>query len=229
MRENSLVIQTRNLTRRFKSGQNELTVLDKVSFELNAGESLAIIGPSGSGKSTLLGLLAGLDSPSEGQVTILGKDLSQLQEEPLARFRGRHMGFIFQSYRLLPALTAEENVRVPLELAGKADAVDAARAWLARVGLEQRGGHRPVELSGGEQQRVALARALAPNPDLLLADEPTGNLDSKTGSAMMELIFSLVKQQGATLVLVTHELSLARRASRMLELQDGKIIRCEPD
>ena len=210
--------------RRYRTGSGHLTVLDGISFSVAAGERLAVVGPSGSGKSTLLGLMAGLDAPDAGRVVVEGRDLAGLSPSALARLRGQRMGFVFQSYRLLPTLTALENIAVPLDLAGRADADATARAWLARVGLAERADHLPAKLSGGEQQRVALARALAPGPALVFADEPTGNLDSRTGAAMTELLFGLVAESGATLVLVTHDLALAGRAGRRIELSDGRIV-----
>ena len=189
-----------------------------------AGERLAIVGPSGSGKSTLLGLMAGLDAPDSGRVLVEGRDLSALSPSALARVRGERMGFVFQAYRLLPTLTAIENIAVPLELAGRKDTIQIASTWLARVGLSERAHHLPGKLSGGEQQRVALARALAPKPALVFADEPTGNLDRHTGTAMADLLFSLVTDSHATLVLVTHDPALAARASRRIELSDGRIV-----
>jgi putative ABC transport system ATP-binding protein len=218
------VLCLEGVTRRYPAGGGVLTVLSDIAFSIAAGERVAVVGPSGSGKSTLLGLMAGLDAPDEGRVLVEGRDLGGLSPSALARLRGQRMGFIFQSYRLLPTLTALENISVPLELAGRADAQDQARAWLARVGLGERAGHLPAKLSGGEQQRVALARALAPAPALVFADEPTGNLDRRTGAAMTELLFSLVADSGATLVLVTHDLELAARAGRRIELSDGRIV-----
>ena len=226
--DDGVILKAEDLTKEFDTGHHHLKVLDRVQLAVRSGDSLSIIGPSGSGKSTLLGLLAGLDTPSRGRVILSGLDLAAMDEDELTAVRSRRVGFIFQSYRLLRTLTAEENVRVPLELAGDPKAVPKARAWLDKVGLSDRLEHLPAQLSGGEQQRVALARALAPEPDVLFADEPTGNLDSKTGAEMAELIFSLVRQHGTTLVLVTHELSLARRADRILELKDGKIVREAP-
>jgi putative ABC transport system ATP-binding protein len=218
-----IVLETENLSKRFPSGQGYITVLDGITLQIEKGESVAITGPSGSGKSTLLGLLAGLDSPSEGRIIIEGNDLGQMTEEEITAFRGKRMGFMFQSYRLLPTLTAEENVRVPLELAGDSLATERAHEWLKQVGLEHRLNHFPAQLSGGEQQRVALARALAPQPALLFADEPTGNLDSTTGLEMADLIFSLVTANETTLLLVTHELSLSKRAGRIISLKDGRV------
>jgi putative ABC transport system ATP-binding protein len=220
----SAVLAVERLTKRYPAGAGEITVLDDVSMSAERGESVAITGPSGSGKSTLLGLVAGLDRPSSGRVLVEGRDLGGMGASELAAFRGARMGFVFQSYRLLPTLTAEENVRVPLELAGVRDARATARDWLDRVGLGARAEHLPAKLSGGEQQRVALARALAPQPALLFADEPTGNLDSRTGSAMADLLFSLVRDRETTLVLVTHERGLAERAGRIIELRDGRVV-----
>jgi len=217
------VLEVANVSKRYGSGADMLTVLDAVSFSVAAGASAAVVGPSGSGKSTLLGLLAGLDAPSAGSVRIEGRDLAGMSSGELAVFRGKRLGFIFQSFRLLPGLSAEENVRVPLELAGVSAARATARAWLARVGLEARVKHRPAQLSGGEQQRVALARALAPRPALIFADEPTGNLDSRTGAAMADLLFDGAKELGATLVVVTHDRVLAERAGRIIALRDGRV------
>ena len=220
----SAVLMLEGVTRRYRSGGGLLTVLSEVSFTVAAGASVAVVGPSGSGKSTLLGLMAGLDAPDEGRVLVEDRDLSGLSPSQLARLRGQRMGFVFQSYRLLPTLTALENIAVPLELAGRGDALAQARTWLARVGLAERADHLPGKLSGGEQQRVALARALAPAPALVFADEPTGNLDRRTGAAMTDLLFGLVGESGATLVLVTHDLALAARAGRRIELSDGRIV-----
>jgi putative ABC transport system ATP-binding protein len=218
------VLQLDGVARRYPTGGGQLTVLDGISFSVAAGERLAVVGPSGSGKSTLLGLMAGLDAPDAGRVLVEGRDLAALSPSGLARLRGERMGFVFQSYRLLPTLTALENIAVPLDLAGRRDADTVARSWLGRVGLAGRADHLPAKLSGGEQQRVALARALAPGPALVFADEPTGNLDSRTGIAMTDLLFGLVGETGATLVLVTHDLALAGRAGRRIELSDGRIV-----
>ena len=207
-----------------KAGDPDLTVLDQVSFTLQSGEAVAVVGPSGSGKSTLLGLVAGLDVPTQGRVLVDGQDLAQLKPGALASFRGTRMGFLFQSYRLLPTLTAEENVRIPLDLAGRADAQERAREWLERVGLGKRLHHLPAQMSGGEQQRVALARALAPGPSLLFADEPTGNLDSTTGQAITDLIFAQVRAHQVTCLYVTHDAALAARADRILRLRDGRLV-----
>jgi putative ABC transport system ATP-binding protein len=204
-------------------GEGRLDILSDIAFTVGPGESVAIVGASGSGKSTLLGLLAGLDVPSGGTVRILGKDLFALDEDARAALRGEAVGFVFQSFQLLPALTALENVMLPLELAGQADARAVARQWLERVGLAGRTGHYPKHLSGGEQQRVALARAFAPNPRLLLADEPTGNLDAATGAAVIELMFALNREAGTTLILVTHDEALAARCGRKLRMQAGRL------
>jgi putative ABC transport system ATP-binding protein len=223
-----IVLETENLSKAFGEKDRPLQVLDQVSLSIRAGDSWAIVGPSGSGKSTLLGLLAGLDTPSEGRVLLGGTDLGSLKEHELARIHNRKVGFVFQSYRLLPTLSAEENVRVPLDLAGDPESKDKARVWIEKVGLTHRKGHLPAQLSGGEQQRIALARALAHEPEVVFADEPTGNLDSRTGAAVADLLFSLVRERGTTLILATHELSLAQRTDRILELKDGKIIREGP-
>jgi putative ABC transport system ATP-binding protein len=214
-----VVLETRKLSKRFAN----LKVLENINLKVHQGERLAITGPSGSGKSTLLGILAGLEAPSEGEVLVEGQALGPLNEEALAAFRGRRIGFVFQSFRLLPTLSAVENVRVPLELAGRRDAEAVAVTWLERVGLKDRLTHLPAQLSGGEQQRVALARAMAPEPAIILADEPTGNLDSKHGKLMKELLFGLLRRQKATLVLVTHDEKLAREMDRILRMQDGRI------
>lgn len=206
-----------------EAGQEALVILQEIDFSVTAGESVAIVGASGSGKSTLLGLLAGLDLPTQGSVRLAGQDLGQLDEDARARLRGRLLGFVFQSFQLLPALTALENVMLPLELAGTAGAEATARAWLERVGLEQRLRHYPRHLSGGEQQRVALARAFAPNPQLVLADEPTGNLDAATGERIIDLMFHINAEAGTTLVLVTHDEAIARRCSRVLRMHGGRL------
>jgi putative ABC transport system ATP-binding protein len=201
-----------------------LSILEDVTLGVGAGESVAIVGPSGSGKSTLLGLLAGLDRPSAGRVRLAGQELGELDEDALARLRGEQVGFVFQSFQLLPSLTALENVMLPLELLGRADARAAGRAVLERVGLAGRLGHYPRQLSGGEQQRVAIARAFAPHPRVLFADEPTGNLDRATGERVADLLFDLNREQGTTLVLVTHDERLAARCDREVHLADGRIV-----
>ena len=218
------VVEVSHLSRAVRSDDGvPLSILDDVSFTIAAGEAIAIVGASGSGKSTLLGLLAGLDSPSGGSVRIRGQDLFALDEDGRAELRGACVGFVFQSFQLLPALTALENVMLPLELAGRRDARQEAEAWLGRVGLSGRLRHYPRQLSGGEQQRVAVARAFAPQPALVLADEPTGNLDVATGEAVIELMFSLNAESGTTLVLVTHDNALAARCGRILRLAAGRL------
>ncbi len=205
------------------NGGEPLTILQDISFSVMPGETVAIVGASGSGKSTLLGLLAGLDEPSSGEVRLDGETLNALSEDQRARLRGRLLGFVFQSFQLLPSLTAVENVMLPLELAGVAKGSELARTWLERVGLAHRLQHYPKHLSGGEQQRVALARAFAPNPRLVLADEPTGNLDAATGQQIIELMFDLNARQGTTLLLVTHDEAIAARCGRILRIQSGRL------
>ena len=204
-------------------GAAQVHVLKSVSLSINQGETVSLLGPSGSGKSTLLMTLAGLERPDSGAVRIGGRDLGAMSEDALARFRGENIGVVFQSFQLIPTMTALENVAVPLELAGKADAFARAAAELASVGLEDRLSHYPAQLSGGEQQRVALARALAPDPLILAADEPTGNLDSETGASVIDLIFAQQARRGATLVLVTHDAALADRCGRRVRLRSGRI------
>ncbi|OIQ99164.1 lipoprotein-releasing system ATP-binding protein LolD [mine drainage metagenome] len=217
------MIEVVGLGKEVQSGDGRLVILHQISFRVMAGEAVAVVGASGSGKSTLLGLLAGLDLPSEGRVMIAGQDLTQLTEDGRAALRGRMLGFVFQSFQLLPALTALENVMLPLELAGRRDAGATAREMLGRVGLEERLNHYPKHLSGGEQQRVALARAFAVRPQLLLADEPTGNLDAATGSQIIELMFAMNAEQGTTLILVSHDEALAQRCTRVLRLVGGRL------
>nr|WP_310735226.1 ATP-binding cassette domain-containing protein [Dokdonella fugitiva] len=200
-----------------------LTILERVSLEVERGDSLAIVGASGSGKTTLLGLLAGLDRPSTGSIALAGERLDALDEEARARLRRSRVGFVFQSFHLLPALNAEENVMLPLELDGRDDARERAADALARVGLGARRHHYPAQLSGGEQQRVALARAFVHGPDILFADEPTGNLDQRTGAGIGDLLFALNREHATTLVLVTHDATLAARCARSLRLREGKI------
>ena len=225
----SSILAARNLSKVVNSAEGTLTILHDLDLELNKGDSLAIVGASGSGKSTLLGLLAGLDLPSGGAVLLAGKNLSELDEDQRARLRAEHVGFVFQSFQLLDSLTALENVMLPLELEGQADARQRARALLERVGLGQRLTHYPRQLSGGEQQRVAIARAFAAEPDVLFADEPTGNLDSHTGERITELLFQLNQERGTTLVLVTHDERLAHRCQRLIRLEAGHLIdRVEP-
>ena len=198
-------------------------ILKGINLDIARGETLGLVGPSGSGKSSLLMLMGGLERATGGQVRALGHDLTRLGEDALARVRRQHMGVVFQSFHLIPTMTALENVATPLELAGVADAFDRAAAELAEVGLEDRMHHYPAQMSGGEQQRVALARAAAPRPDILLADEPTGNLDATTGAAIMDLLFGLNARHGATLILVTHAPDLADRCQRRVHLNDGRI------
>jgi len=217
------VLEVEGLGKDVASGESTLTILHEISFSVSAGESVAVVGASGSGKSTLLGLLAGLDLPTRGSVQLAGQDLAALDEDGRAALRGRELGFVFQSFHLLPALTALENAMLPLELLGAADPQPAAEAMLARVGLTERLGHYPKHLSGGEQQRVALARAFAVHPRLLLADEPTGNLDAATGRQVIDLMFAMNAEQGTTLVLVTHDETLASRCGRTLRLVAGRL------
>jgi putative ABC transport system ATP-binding protein len=218
------IIHAEALTKIVRSGDAPLTILDGVTFEVEPGASIAIVGASGSGKTTLLGLLAGLDRPTSGEIRIDGAALSILDEDALAAMRQRLLGFVFQSFQLLPALTALENVMLPQELAGASDAETRARSWLDRVGLAKRTTHYPRQLSGGEQQRVAIARAFAGEPKLLMADEPTGNLDGATGVEVADLMFRLNREHGTTLVLVTHDVSLAARCGRRLSLAAGRLV-----
>lgn len=218
------IVQATGLTRQVLSGDQPLVILHDVSFEVESGESLAIVGASGSGKSTLLGLLAGLDVPSSGNVLLNGIDLFALDEDGRARLRGELAGFVFQSFQLLPALNALENVMLPLELAGLKDARQRAEVSLQQVGLSERAYHQPKHLSGGEQQRVALARAFVTQPKILFADEPTGNLDADTGAQVIELMLDLNRARGTTLILVTHDESLARRCSKQLRLAAGRVV-----
>jgi len=218
------IIKAAELGKQVSTGDTELTILAGVSFEVRAAESVAVVGVSGSGKSTLLALLAGLDTPTAGTVHIEGQDLYALDEDGRAALRGRLAGFVFQSFQLLPAMTALENVMLPLELAGAPDASARAKDWLARVGLARRTHHYPKQLSGGEQQRVAIARAFAGEPKLLMADEPTGNLDNATGVEVVDLMFRLNREHGTTLLLVTHDSALASRCARRLSLAAGRLV-----
>ncbi len=220
----SVIVRAEDLTKQVATPDHELTIVSGATFEVRPGEAVAILGASGSGKSTLLGLLAGLDVPTSGHVWINGESLFALTEDGRARLRGRMVGFVFQSFQLLPALTALENVMLPLELLGGADAGGRARAVLERVGLAERLGHYPRQLSGGEQQRVAVARAFVTEPKLLFADEPTGNLDSATGEHVIELLFEMNRERGTTLVLVTHDAELANRCDRRLHIAAGRIV-----
>ena len=217
------VVDVVGLGKTVDNGGEPLTILQDISFSVMPGETMAIVGASGSGKSTLLGLLAGLDVPSSGDIRLDGIALAALDEDARARQRGKLLGFVFQSFQLLPSLTALENVMLPLELAGSKASTVTARDWLKRVGLEHRLKHYPKHLSGGEQQRVALARAFAPSPRLVLADEPTGNLDAATGQQIIDLMFELNAKQGTTLILVTHDEAIAARCGRTLRIQSGRL------
>src|SRR5258706_2026095 len=217
------IVRAQGLTKQVSTPDHVLVIVKNASFEVREGEAVAILGASGSGKSTLLGLLAGLDVPTSGKVWIEGVDLFALTEDGRAQLRGRMVGFVFQSFQLLPALTALENVMLPLELSGRGDAAARARDILGRVGLSERLGHYPRQLSGGEQQRVAVARAFVTQPKLLFADEPTGNLDSATGEHVIDLVFEMNRESGTTLVLVTHDTELAKRCDRRLHIAAGEI------
>ncbi|WP_349571395.1 ABC transporter ATP-binding protein [Azotobacter salinestris] len=224
---NSSILVAQNLSKVVSSAEGELTILHGLDLELPHGASLAIVGSSGSGKSTLLGLLAGLDLPSTGEVVLAGHSLAGLDEDRRARIRAEHVGFVFQSFQLLDTLDALANVMLPLELEGRTDARPRARELLERVGLGQRLTHYPKQLSGGEQQRVAIARAFAAEPDILFADEPTGNLDSQTGERISDLLFALNRERGTTLILVTHDERLARRCERSIRLEAGRLVASE--
>jgi putative ABC transport system ATP-binding protein len=218
------VLEARSLRKQVSSPEGMLTILDDVSLAVGAGESIAVVGASGAGKSTLLALLAGLDEPTAGAVWLEGTELSALDEDGRAAARAEHVGFVFQSFHLIPSLTAHENVMLPLELAGRADARAAAREVLRQVGLEGRLGHYPRQLSGGEQQRVAIARAFVTKPSVLFADEPTGNLDTTTGATVIQLLFDLNRATGTTLVLVTHDRAIAERCNRVIEMDAGRLV-----
>ena len=218
------ILEAKALTKSYRSGDGSLTVLKDVSFSVPAGGSCAIVGPSGSGKTTLLGLCAGLDVPSSGSVLLDGRDLGSLSEDERARLRSETVGFVFQNFQLLPTLTAIENVMVPLELRGERQIRDVAASLLKKVGLAERLHHYPAQLSGGEQQRVALARAFLNRPKILFADEPTGNLDNETSDTIVDLLFDLNASSGTALVLVTHNLDLARKAGRIIQLKGGRLI-----
>jgi putative ABC transport system ATP-binding protein len=218
------VLEARSLRKQVTSPEGMLTILDDVSLQVGAGETVAVVGASGAGKSTLLALLAGLDEPTAGAVWLSGTELSALDEDGRAEARARHVGFVFQSFHLVPSLTALENVMLPLELAGRPDARAAAREALAQVGLAGRLGHYPRQLSGGEQQRVAIARAFVTKPAVLFADEPTGNLDTATGARVMQLLFEMNKATGTTLVLVTHDRAIAERCDRVIEMDAGRLV-----
>jgi putative ABC transport system ATP-binding protein len=220
----TVIVQTEDLGKQVDSPEGPLAILEEITLTIDEGEALAVLGASGSGKSTLLGLLAGLDLPTSGRVMLDGTDLASLDEDGRAALRARTLGFVFQSFQLLPSLTAHENVMLPLELAGMEEAEDRAEGLLERVGLGARRAHYPHQLSGGEQQRVAIARAFATTPRLLLADEPTGNLDTRTGARIIDLLFDLNQERGTTLVLVTHDADLAARCTRHLVLEAGRIV-----
>jgi putative ABC transport system ATP-binding protein len=217
------ILQATDIDKRVNGPSGELTILHSLDITVSAGEAVAIVGPSGSGKSTLLGILAGLDTPSAGSVNLLGQPLSSLDEDARARLRAGQVGFVFQSFQLLPGLTALENVMLPLELANADGAADRAHIMLEQVGLADRARHQPLQLSGGEQQRVAIARAFVSQPALLFADEPTGNLDAETGGRVIDLMFSLREKQGSALVLVTHDETLAKRCDRRLAMANGQL------
>ena len=218
------VLQADSLTKTYKSGNNSLTVLDQVSFSVTQGDTMSIIGPSGSGKTTLLGLCAGLDVPSSGIISLMGFKLNTMSEDDRAYIRNQYVGFVFQNFQLLSTLTALENVMVPLELRGEKNVAPKAKDLLSRVGLENRMHHYPTQLSGGEQQRVAMARAFITDPKIMFADEPTGNLDEENSQHITDLLFGLNKEQGTTLVLVTHNLELAQKTERILRMRGGRLV-----
>lgn len=222
------ILSVEGLTKTYRTPQHELAVLQDVSFAVGAGSTCAVVGPSGSGKTTLLGLCAGLDRPTRGRVMLAGRDLSPLSEEQLALLRRETVGFVFQTFQLIPTLTALENVMVPVELQGRKGVRDRAAELLAQVGLADRLGHYPAQLSGGEQQRVALARAFVNQPRILFADEPTGNLDAETAETVERLLFDLNRRNGTTLVLVTHNLELAAKTERIISLKGGRIVSDRP-
>jgi putative ABC transport system ATP-binding protein len=220
----NIVLSAQGLSKQVSSPEGTLTILSDVSFDIRRGESVAVVGPSGAGKSTLLALLAGLDLPSSGHVTLDGANLSELDEDGRARIRAENVGFVFQSFHLVPSLNALENVMLPLELAGSSDARAVAKELIEKVGLGDRWSHYPAQLSGGEKQRVAIARAFATEPAVLFADEPTGNLDARTGATILELMFELNRNSSTTLVLVSHDTALAERCDRILSLDVGKLV-----
>jgi putative ABC transport system ATP-binding protein len=228
MNTSETVLKAQSLSKKVTSPEGPLTILDRVDLEVRRGESIAIVGASGAGKSTLLGLLAGLDVPSEGTIWLEEHEITALDEDGRAALRADHVGFVFQSFHLIASLTALENVMLPLELSGKADAAEAALQAIRTVGLEPRRNHYPHQLSGGEKQRVAIARAFVVNPAVLFADEPTGNLDNRTGDTVIDLLFRLNSESGTTLVLVTHDLDLANRCDRVLHMEAGQVEREAP-
>jgi len=218
------ILSVSNLSKSYSSGSRQLQVLDNISFDLEVGRTIAIVGPSGSGKTTLLGLCAGLDRADEGSVFIQNMKLNSLSEDQRAQVRNKHVGFVFQNFQLIPTLTALENVMVPVELRGDKNAYDTAIKLLEKVGLADRADHYPNQLSGGEQQRMAIARAFSNKPDILFADEPTGNLDEETGQTIEDLLFDLNEQNGTALVLVTHDIELARKTDKIIRLKGGKVV-----
>jgi len=217
------ILEVHHITKKFATGSREITVLNDISFKITKGEGISIVGPSGSGKTTLLGLCAGLDQPSAGSISLMDLQLNRMNEDDRAYVRNQHVGFIFQNFQLLPTITAFENVTIPLEIRGEKNIANKAKDLLARVGLEDRITHYPSQLSGGEQQRVAIARAFISNPKILFADEPTGNLDEETASTITELLFEMNREEKTTLVLVTHNIPLARNTGRILKLKQGKL------
>ena len=220
-----MILEAKDIFKIYKGVNKDLTVLDNINFSIEKGETVAIVGPSGSGKTTLLGLSAGLDTPTSGSIALAGEQMSSMSENEKAELRNRKIGFIFQNFQLLPTLTALENVMIPLELQGRAKgAIGKAKALLTRVGLEGRFNHYPSQLSGGEQQRVSLARAFSNDPEILFADEPTGNLDAETGAIVEKLLFDLNTEQNTTLIIVTHDMELANKTNRIIRLKGGKII-----
>lgn len=221
------ILKVQNLRKSYDSGSKKLTVLDDINFEIEENETFAIVGPSGSGKTTLLGLCAGLDQPDSGEIELCGSMIQDLNEDQRALLRNQKVGFVFQNFQLIPTLTALENVAVPLELRGDKDAIKISKNLLEKVGLASRYDHYPSQLSGGEQQRVALARAFSNRPQILFADEPTGNLDEETGQNVVELLLNLNKEAGTTLVIVTHDMELARKTQRILKLKGGKVLETE--
>ena len=221
------VINAQDLAKRFSTQAGQVELFQNINLQIQRGESVAIIGPSGTGKSTLLSILAGLDHPSSGKILLNNTDLSELDDKHQAEFRNQHISFVFQAFHLLPDLTALENVMLPLQIRNHSEARQEAKEWLERVGLGPRIGHKPAELSGGEQQRVAIARSFATNPTLLFADEPTGNLDEQTGNQIIEQLFNINKDQNTTLILITHDPSLARRCDRSLRLHNGQLTEIE--
>jgi putative ABC transport system ATP-binding protein len=218
-----VVLSAANLGKQVSSPEGSLTILEDINLGIRSGEAVALVGPSGAGKTTLLALLAGLDHPTSGGVRLCGKDLGTLDEDGRALVRGKHVGFVFQSFHLVPSLTALENVMLPLELAGETNAAERARTALESIGLGERTGHYPRQLSGGEKQRVAIARAFVTNPSVLFADEPTGNLDTASGDRISQLLFDMNREFGTTLVLVTHDKTLAARCDRIIELEAGRL------